>query len=149
MPDHPAAIAYVNQHAIEGDLIFATVPHVVEHYSGRPTDYWLQTTLHLQAILDDESNVLRHRTIGTEMISNRESLERIFARHRRIWLIAVPQPHDNTNDPVVSAYLRANMKVVFEASNCIVLFRGDDTRLPDLHQKDEAALRRAQVNFLP
>jgi hypothetical protein len=161
---------YVYERLEPGDLIFSTAPHVVEHHlerwaskdqsiSGdyaRPPrdlwslDFWPESRLHLQAVLDDHRPVPLHRLLGVRMISTRQDLERLFATHRRIWYIADPHFNRLLNEEPEIDFLREHMDVAYEDFSCLVLFAGDRHRPAETRKRDRAELARApSADFLP
>jgi hypothetical protein len=147
-PDHHSAANYIREHRQEGDVVLTSIPHAADHYLDRPSDYWLESTLHFEAVLDDDL-VLRHRLTGTRMIFDLDQLRDLFARHRRIWFLAVPGAHDRMNDTEVSRYLRGNMDVVYESTASLVLLRGERTRGELAQRKSDRELERARTFYLP
>ena len=87
-PHWEEPLRYLREHIREGDVVVATYPHVVDHTmlfasyrkdkdvpageakipKGWSSDYWLQSTLVLQATLDDKRSVPLDRRAGTVMI---------------------------------------------------------------------------------
>lgn len=157
--DGPAR--FLRQHAQEGDAILGNdLQHV--HYlmrlpgradrrpePDRSTDYWLSSTLFLPAMLDDRRALPLDRRDGSVLVPNRESLEDLFARHRRVWYVVQPGMHQAMNTPDVSTFLRQHMEVVYEDWQTLVLFRDGNHRPAAKRQEDEQTLQRARANFLP
>lgn len=148
-PDQVAPIEYIRQHVQEGDVVIATIPQMVNQFLGRPADYWMQTRLHLQAVLDDKRTLPLHRLCGVEMLPDMAAVEDVFARNGRIWYIAVPGFHGLLNEPEASAYLRQNMDVVYEDFLSLVLFRGPTNRSAQQRLEAEGVLKRASAEYLP
>ena len=120
----------------------------MDHYLGRRVDAWPETRLHLQAVLDDVRERPLHRLTGTEMIPSLDGLKDFLGRNDRVWYVAVPGIHEKTLDAEASRYLRANMDVVYESSNCLVLLKGGSYRTVKQQISDEAGLAQAQANYL-
>jgi hypothetical protein len=151
-PDLDGPTRYVREHMREGDVVLAIFPLSVDHLMARPgwaTDYWPQSELQLQAMLDDVRAVPLDRRSGTPMLASRESLEDLFARRGRIWYIVVPEQHAKLNNGGVSAFLRQHMEVVYEDVWSMVLFHGDRHWPAPRRLEDEQSLQGAQANFLP
>jgi hypothetical protein len=158
-PDLDDPVRFLRENLHEGDIVLSSTPHVVDHRMAqlggdprgqdRTVDYWLQTTLYLQAVLDDQRPLPLHRLCGTPMIPTREALEDVFARHRRIWYVLVPTFHGQQNIPLASSFLRQNMDVVYESYSSMVLFRGERHRPAARRILDEQDLFGASANFLP
>jgi hypothetical protein len=161
---------YVYEHLEPGDIIMSTAPHVVEHHLQRwaskdrsasgesvstprdfwSLDFWPESRLHLQAVLDDRRPVPLHRLLGVRMLSSREDLERLFATHRRIWYIADPHFNRLLNEEPAIDFLREHMDVAYEDFSCLVLFAGSQHRPAETRQTDRAELARApSADFLP
>jgi hypothetical protein len=158
-PDMDDPVRYVREHLQEGDIVISPTPHVVDHRMvqlggdprgrARTVDYWLQTTLYLQAVLDDRRAMPLHRLCGTTMVPTKEALEDLFARHRRIWYVVAPAFHQEQNVPEVSSYIRQNMDIVYESFSSLVLFKGERHRTVARRIQDEQDLFGASANFLP
>jgi hypothetical protein len=144
------AVRFLRSHVQEGDVVLASNPHVVDHFMvSRTSDFWPQSRLYIQALLDDRRTLPLHRIAGTTMISSREEMEALFARHGRIWYVLVPSRHGSQNTADVSAFLRQHMEVVYEDYRALVLFRGNKHRHTSQRLENEKALIDAQTNFLP
>jgi hypothetical protein len=161
---------YVYEHLQPGDVIMSTAPHVVEHHLQRwaskdrsisadslstprdlwSLDFWPESRLHLQAVLDDHRPAPLHRLLGVRMISSRQDLERLFATHRRIWYIADPHFNRLLNEEPAIDFLREHMNVAYEDFSCLVLFAGDRHRPAETRHSDRADFARApSADFLP
>ncbi|MGA2035533.1 MAG: hypothetical protein ABSG68_25065, partial [Thermoguttaceae bacterium] len=148
---------FLGEHVRDGDVVLSDLPQVVDHFlagawhvpmDNKRTDYWLQTTLYLQAALNDRQPVPLHRLQGTTMIANLEGIEDLFARSGRIWCVCVPKLIVHQNERQASAYLRQNMRVVYEDFSSMVLVR--DGHWPaEQRRAAEKALFNAHTNFLP
>ena len=146
-PGQDRTSLYVLRNSQPGDAVIVNAPHVIDHYLKRPSDYWLQSQLHLQCLLTDVDSVPRHRYKGTPMLSDVEHLQDLFAKKDRIWFIAEPGFNNRTNDPEVTRFIRDNMDVVFEDYSSIVLFR-DQHRSARVQRSNEKTLNKGQV-YLP
>jgi hypothetical protein len=151
---------YVHSHYEPGDIVLSTAPHVIAHHLARmggsaaerpalESDFWPESRLHLQAVLDDKRPVPLHRLLGVRMIPSLSEMERLFATHRRIWYIADPHFNHLLNDERVTEFLRAHMQVVFEDFSCLVLFAGDSHRPAELRALDAASLEHAPSAHFP
>jgi hypothetical protein len=148
-PDERGSIMFLRNHVRDGDVVLATTPHVIDHLmAARFADFWLQSRLQLQAVLDDYRTVPLHRLSGTEMVSSIENLRDIFARGGRVWYLTDTTMHDKLNDPDVSSYLRQHMEVVYEDFASSVLFWGEHHRSALQRSEDERALHSAGANVL-
>ena len=158
-PHWEEPLRYVREHWQPGDTVIATFPHLVDHTMffakdnpmprGWTSDYWLQSTLMLQATLDDKRSVPLDRRAGTVMLPTLASLKDALARNRRVWLIVSPGPNNGLNDRDVNAYLRQNMDVVYEDFLTAIMVRDSKHRPVKLLSKDDVNLRFGKANFLP
>jgi hypothetical protein len=151
-PDLAGPTRYVREHMRDDDVVLAIFPLSVDHLMARPgwkTDYWPQSELQLQALLDDSRVLPLDRRSGTPMLASRESLEDLFARRGRIWYIVVAEQHAKLNNAGVSAFLRQHMEVVYEDVWSMVLFYGERHWPAARRLEDEQSLQGAQAKFLP
>lgn len=148
-PDMQSPSEFLRRELREGDVVLASGPHVVDELLPRKADYWPQTRLHLQAVLDDHRTLPLHRLAGTVMVPTLEELDGIFARHERIWFLSVPSFDAKLNHDSVTAYLRDRMSVVREDFSSQLLYFGDEHRPASQRLKDRAALTRARVYTPP
>jgi len=146
-PGHDRTTGYVMEHARPEDIVIVNAPHAIDHYLDRPSDYWLQSHLHLQCVITDADSVPRHRYKGTPMLPDVDHLREVFSRNQRIWFIAEPGFNNRTNEDAVVQFMRDNMDVVFEGYGSLVMFR-DQHRNSTLQREGEKTLRRGIV-FLP
>lgn len=151
-PNFGGPAEFLKQHLRPGDILLASDPQHVHGLMGRwerpdwPNDYWPASTLSLPATLDDRRSLPLDRRDGTKMISDRQSMEALFARHERIWYVVQPGVHSRQNEKEVSAFLRQHMDVVYEDFEAMVFFRGQH-RTAALRRQNEDALRAAQATF--
>ena len=138
-PGQKGSSLFVRAHARPGDIVIVNAPHVVDHYLARPSDYWLESQLHLQCLLSDTDTVPLHRYKGTPMLTDVDHLRDVFARHARIWFITEPGFNNRTNVDDTVQFVRENMDVAYEDYASMVLFR-DDHRSAEVRQKNEATL---------
>ncbi len=158
-PDLTGAVRYLRRHFRAGDVVIAIYPETVNHAAdprrlggfppGWVTDYWLESTLQLPAVLDDRRPRPLHRWCATPMLPNRRSLEDVFARHNRVWYVTIPAFHGLYNDAEVSAFLRQHMDVVYEDFQTMVLLRDNNRRTAEQRLKDEGELHGAKAVYLP
>jgi hypothetical protein len=149
----------VRENMEEDDVVISTFPHVTDHTmylakdhpmpKGWSSDYWLQSTLVLQATVDDIRTLPLDRRAGTLMIPNLPALEEVFAKHKRIWFLVSNGPNNGLNDKNVNQFVRGNMEVVYEDFLTCLMVRDSNNRPMALRTRDEAYLRSGQANFLP
>ena len=143
-------IDYLNDHMRPGDIILSGQNHVIDHiYRDSKTDFWLESRLLLQAVVDDKRTLLLHRRSGTIMIANRDQLEYVFARYPRIWYIASSSMHKRMNTGDVSVLLREHMDIVCEDFSTILLFRGESHRMASQRKTQDQDLISSGFNYLP
>jgi hypothetical protein len=138
-----APIEYLRTHLREGDAVISTVIHQVNFTLDGPsgyTDYYLQSYLGNAMELTESSPVLRETRSGAVTVLGLNELKDLFARHKRIWYLAVPQSHANLNSAGVSAFLREHMDVVYEDFDAVVLLRGDHNWTAGQREEAERAL---------
>jgi hypothetical protein len=156
--DLEGPVRYLHDHLQEGDVVIAIHPDIVNHIAevGKQgtfpadwqCDYWLETTLQLPAIMNDQKIRPLHRWIGSVAIMNRDQLDAIFANHRRVWYLSIPRFHDITNATDVSLYMRQHMDVVYEDFATLVLLRDNTHRQAETRLRDEQALSDANATRL-
>jgi hypothetical protein len=149
---------FLNQHVEEDDIVLGTQPYLLDHQMERASrgdrqldqnsTLWLQTRLHLQAVLDDIRPLPLNRRDGTAMVANLESLKTIFAQPRRIWFAAEKGHFNRLNVDEVDMFMRQHMDVAFEDSEAVVLVRDTRHRPAAARSRDEKILREAQIDFL-
>ncbi len=151
---------FLVKHMQPGDVVLSTQPYLVAHHawlgSGKSTRldpenfHWLQTRLHLQAVLDDGRSVPLNRRDGTPVIATEESLKDLFNKHARVWYVVAKGHHNRLNVNSVSSFLRQHMLVAYEDVDSLVLLKDDTQHRPaSLRIRDEQALEAAESNFLP
>jgi len=145
-PGQDRTTQYVLEHARPSDIVIVNAPHVIDHYLKRPSDYWLQSQLHLQCLITDVDSVPRHRYKGTPMLSDVDHLREVFSRHQRIWFLTEPGFNNRTNDDKVVQFIRDNMDVVFEDFGALVMLR-DQHRSVYLQRQGEKTLSRGTVHL--
>jgi hypothetical protein len=147
--DYRAGARFVRDRLQAADVVLTDRPQLVDLFLGRPADYFLQSKLHVQAVLDDQRPLPLHHYTATVMLSDLASLEHLFARHQRIWYIARPQVQSVLLDPDVAAFLRQQMDVVYEDFSLVVLCRSGASHRPaSLRRVDEQTFQQARANLL-
>jgi hypothetical protein len=153
-PNMQGPLLYVRDHMQKGDLIISSEPHQVNHFmqmhgmSDVSVDYWPAMSLVLPAGLDNKRDVPFNRKDGSTVLPSYAALEEVFARHPRIWFIIQPGSEAH-NGPLIDAFFRQNMDVVYEDWQSLVLFRGDAHRPAYIRARDEKELGRSGANYLP
>lgn len=148
LPQQQPCTEYVLQHMGPNDIVIVNAPHVIDHYLGRRSDYWVQTLMRLQACLDDERVIALHRLAGANALPDLGSLEDLFARYDTIWFIAEPLFNARTNVRDGNRFLRNQLECVYEDFSALVLVRkGNVPRA--LQETQEKTLQNSQLNLLP
>ncbi len=161
-PDWDDAVRYVRENMGKDDVVICIFPHVAEHtmheLSGASmkefppdawrADYWLQTTLILQATLGTEQMIPRDRRSGAEMITDVQQLKQIFENNNRVWYLTTRFSQSQINDKAVSEYLRRNMDVVYEDYITAVLVRDANHRPANIQWEDDEASQIASEFYL-
>lgn len=145
-----APCLYLRDRIARDDILLANAPDVVDHFLGDVrTNFWVHSTLHLPATLDDRNTQVIDRRNGTRMLSNLPEVQDIFARGGRIWYVVTPNGGNAGNTSDVSAFLRQHMDIVYEDYQSMVLVRDNRFRTAEMRQGNERALRTAGINPLP
>jgi len=157
-PHWEEPLRYVRQHMKPGDVVIAIYPHITDHTMKTAkeypvsddwwTDYWLQSTLVLQATLDDSRDYPLDRRSGTPMIRSRAELEDVLNRYPRIWYCTIARGHNAINDHDVSLVVRESMEVVYEDFLTSIMLRDNTHRPAMVRELDEKALQEAQADYL-
>jgi 4-amino-4-deoxy-L-arabinose transferase-like glycosyltransferase len=148
-PDLGGPSRFLREHLEPGDIVLASFPHSVNHFLVfRQTEYWPQSKLYLQALLDDARTLPLDRRSGAVMIDTRDELDDLFARHRRVWYVVVPSTHANQNSSDLSAFLRQHMDVAYQDFQTMVLLR-DVHRRALMRVNNDQTLNSAKANYLP
>jgi hypothetical protein len=142
-PGQRSTALYVKEHMQPGDVVIVNAPHVIDHYLGRPSDYWLQTQLHLQAVIDDENTLPLHRYKGTPMLRDVDHLFDVFSRHERVWFITEPSFNARTNVDAAMRSVEGSMDVVYEDFDSVVYFSGDAHRIAAMQRRNARTLQQA------
>ncbi len=148
-PGQQPSVGFVLEHLEPDDIVIVNGPHVIDHYLGRPSDYWIQTEMRLQATMDDHRAIPLHRLKGTVMLRDAAHVKDVFARHRRVWFITEPAFNARTNTDLVNRFIRTNMDVVYEDYSSLVLFRGSNHLPVSLQMKTEETLEQSKADYLP
>lgn len=148
-PGQEPATRFVLEHLEPDDVVIVNGPHVIDHYLGRNSDYWLETQMHLQATMDDRRPIPLHRLKGTMMLRDLNHVKDAFSRHQRIWYITESSFHARTNLEETSRFIRGNMDMVYEDYASMVFFRGDQHRAVSLQRRNDASLSKSKTQLLP
>jgi hypothetical protein len=116
--DYRSASEYVKAHWRPGDVVIPAIPHTFEHYTGLPSDYFLDTLLAQRVIYDTTHGVpvFSDRFSGSPVIRNLSELNDVLNRSGRVWIIAAPASvFEGSNDPAVIERITGQAKVMFES----------------------------------
>jgi hypothetical protein len=148
---------YLREHLREGDVVIATFPHTQNFLlavdaedpaKSAQVDYWLESTLVIQATLGDSQARPLDRRSGSTMIYDVEQLKQLFTQHDRVWYCTVRFGQSRINDTSVSKFLRENMDVVYEDFATAVLLRDKNHRTAPLRVEEEEAGQMASDFYL-
>jgi hypothetical protein len=148
---------YLRSHLREGDVILATFPHTqnflmatagdkVEDFKG--VDFWMESTLIVQATIGDSRAMPRDRRSGAPMIYDIAQLKQLFTEHDRVWYCTTRFGQSRINDASVSQFLRQNMDVVYEDFTTAVMLRDNNHRPAPLRVEEEESGQLASDFFL-
>ena len=148
---------YIRDHLQEGDVVIATFPHTQNFLmataggsaeQSHKVDYWLESTLVVQATIGDSSAMPLDRRSGSVMIYDVEQLKQLFSQHDRVWYCTVRFGQSRINDNSVSRFLREHMDVMYEDFATAVLLRDNNHRTAPLRLEEEDAGRMASDFYL-
>jgi hypothetical protein len=149
---------YLRDHVREGDVVIATFPHTQnflmatagaeEDEEPRQVDYWLESTLVIQATIGDSRPLPLDRRSGSVMIYDLEQLQQLFAQHDRVWYSTMRFGQSRINDSSVSRFLRENMDVMYEDFATSVLLRDNNHRPAPVRLEEQEAGRMASDFYL-
>jgi hypothetical protein len=126
-PGMDGPVRHLKEHLRPGDVVIATHPHQLDFLMGRrgwAADYVLGTVLGGAVEFPDDAAVAVNAPSGTPVVNSPQDVADLFARHDRVWCVAVPANLAWRNTEKVSAYLREHMEVVYEDDNAVLLFWG-------------------------
>lgn len=116
--DSRAPSRILNERFQPGDIIIVTVPLILEHYTGKKGDYFIQTITDRKVVYDtvSESPFYVDKFVGNPVLRSQQELEDVLQRHARVWFLAAPARGLNRIiDEQTLAYIKRNMQVVFES----------------------------------
>jgi hypothetical protein len=113
-----------------------------------PVDYWLESTLVIQATIGDTQDVPRDRRSGSVLVNDIDQLKHIFSQHDRVWYCTLRFGQSRINDEAVSKFLRENMDVAYEDYATAVLLRDRNHRTAPIRLEEEEAGRTATDFYL-
>lgn len=116
--DYRSTDHFVNKHIGKDDIVIALMPHTMEYYSGRRSNYYLQTYTDRQIFYDVSGNTPGYldKFIGSSVIRSITELKDVLNRNRRVWIVAAPYVaflYDNDKSTI--EYINRNAKVVHES----------------------------------
>jgi hypothetical protein len=114
-------------------------PGAAKPTDAAEVDYWLESTLIVQATLGDSRAMPRDRRSGTPMIYDISQLKQLFTDHDRVWYCTTRFGQSRINDSSVSKFLRENMDVVYEDFTTAVMLRDNNHRTAPLRVDEEEA----------
>jgi len=157
-PHWDGPVNYLRAHVQPGDVVIANFPHaanfVMQSDQNDPAhadwhvDYWLQSTLYVQATLGDDRTQPLDRRSGAEMIYNVRQLDQIFSSTPRVWYCTTRYGQSRNNDQIVSQYLRQHMDVVYEDFSTSVMMKDQNHRPAWVREEEEAEGQMASDFYL-
>jgi hypothetical protein len=111
-------------------------------------DYWLESTLIIQATIGDTQDLPRDRRSGSVLVYDLDQLKQVFSEHDRVWYCTMRFAQSRINDRAVSKFLRENMDVVYEDYGTAVLLRDRNHRTAPIRLEEEEAGRIASDYYL-
>jgi hypothetical protein len=122
------ATAYLARNWREGDVVLATTPQQVLYETKRPPwpgIYLVSSFLSGTVEFPDHSDVLLDSRSGAGVIHGLDELKDLFARHDRIWFVAVPGMLARNNTSTVASYIQDQMEIVYEDRVAVVMLWGN------------------------
>jgi hypothetical protein len=135
--DYRGAAQFASRAWSYGDGLIVTIPHIFEFYSRRDADFSTCTMLGKVLTYDGarEAPGFFDKFRGLPTIRSLEEIEDLRSRYRRLWLVQVPV--DDPLDPLTTAYLRRNGRVVYQSyKSRVLLVEGTNSSAPDITQKE-------------
>jgi hypothetical protein len=116
--DYKSTAYYLKRNIRDNDIMISLMPHTVDYYINRKSDYYLQTYTNRQVFYDISEVSVNYldKYIGSPVIRNFPELIDVMNRHRRVWIIAAPYTiFELTNDREVLDYIKEHSKVMYES----------------------------------
>lgn len=115
---YDAAFAWVEQNWQEGDQVLTVHPSAAYLYLGRSDYYATQATA--RVLLDDESEELVDRYVGSKLLDSVDDLNTLFSEGGRLWFVVDTSRLFSRYEPLFIQQVFAQMDVVHRAGGVLV-----------------------------
>jgi hypothetical protein len=115
--DHRAAAHFVAKRFQPGDGIITFMPHIFEYYSGKYSDYSINTLLNEKITYDGGRKYPQYldKFLGRPLIRSVDEFRDVLTRFNRVWVVTPLDPETSVLSPDMSSFLNGNGRVVFES----------------------------------
>ena len=115
--DHRGAARFVANRLEPGDGVVAFMPHIFEFYSGKQTDYSINTFLNEKMNYDGgmERPQFIDKFRGRPLIRSAEEFRDILSRYKRLWVVVPIHDENELMSPDMWALLDKRGRVAFES----------------------------------
>ncbi|GAB4543515.1 MAG: hypothetical protein Kow0063_36730 [Anaerolineae bacterium] len=115
---YDTAFTWVDKHWQAGDRVVTVHPSAAYLYLGRSDYYATQTTA--RVLLDDESEELVDRYVGSQLIDTVEALNQALSEGGRLWFVVDTSRLFSRYEPFFVQQVFAQMDVVYRAGEVLV-----------------------------
>jgi len=115
---YDTAFAWVKKHWQAGDRVMTVHPSAAYLYLGRSDYYATQTTA--RVLLDDESEELIDRYVGSQLVDSVDELNRAFSEEGRLWFVVDTNRLFGRYEPFFVQQIFAQMDVAYRAGEVLV-----------------------------
>jgi len=115
---YDTAFAWVNEHWQAGDRVMTVHPSAAYLYLDRSDYYASQRTA--RVLLDEESEELIDRYVGSQLIDSVDELDRAFSEEGRLWFVVDTSRLFGRYEPLFVQQIFAQMDVAYRASEVLV-----------------------------
>jgi hypothetical protein len=112
------AFMWAKQHWQAGDRVMTVHPSAAYLYLGRSDYYATQATA--RVLVDEESEELVDRYIGSELVDTVDALNQLIAREGRVWFVVDTSRLFARYEPLFVQQVFAQMDMVYQASGVLV-----------------------------
>jgi hypothetical protein len=115
--DHRGAARFVAERLEGGDGVVAFMPHIFEFYSGKQTDYSINTFLNEKMTYDGGMGHPQFidKFRGRPLIRSAEEFRDILSRYKRLWVVVPIHDENELMSPDMWALLDQHGRVAFES----------------------------------
>jgi hypothetical protein len=115
---YDTAFTWVEEHWQAGDRVMTVHPSAAYLYLGRSDYYATQMTA--RVLLDDESEELVDRYVGSQLLDSVDGLNRAFSEEGRLWFVVDTNRLFNRYEPLFIQQIFAQMDAVYRAGEVLV-----------------------------